>query len=183
MAKDADATRSLTDYTVSVADVGATMPADTSAALVGFTEIGLVSDDGITRGRTGDVTELFDAAGRKVRTFRAKQARTFKFVALEDNATVRELEEPGATVDTTDPTMTKYTVKDAAPARKAFVIEAVDNVNGADVVRRFLVAEGEVVPTADSTLVDASVELREFTVTTIKQSDGTHYVELVDVVA
>ena len=177
MAKDAEKTRSLVGYTVSVADVGSTLPTDNTSALpVAFTEIGYISDGGFTRGRTGDVTELFDAAGAKVRTFRSKTARTFKFVALEDNDTRRALEEPGMTSSTSGG-MTSRTVKDASPARKVVVLTLEDTtVNGDPYVDRIVIPVGEFVP-GDAVRVDGEVEGVEFTVTTIKQSDGTHYYE------
>ncbi len=185
MAKEAANTRSLVDYVVSVAPVGSTLPTDATSALdAAFDEVGLVSDSGFTRGRTENVTEVFDAAGRKVRTFRSQSARTFTFTTLEDNETVRTLTEPGALVDTTDPTETSYTVHDAPPARRAVVLEFDDtNTAGDAITRRVVIEEAEVVPSGQPVLVDGQIEGQEFTVSTMKNAAGVHYVEYVTVAA
>lgn len=175
MAKDVENTRSLVGYTVSVAPVGTTLPTDNTSALnSAFVEIGYIGDSGINRGREGDDTPVYDAAGTKVRTFRARQARTFTFTALEDTATRRALEEPGADVSTVG-AMSVEDVKDAAPARKAMVLTLEDTTpNGDDHVTRIVIPEAEIVP-GEAVRVDGQVEGIEFTCSTVKQSTGTHY--------
>lgn len=164
----------LTDYEVSVAPVGSTLPTDLDTALdAAFDPFGLVSEDGIVRGRSADVTELRDAAGGLVRTFRANDARTWTITALNNNAVVRALEEPGADEVDAAGVITR-TVKDAAPAKRAVVFELTDG----DYVRRVVVPEAEITPTDVGAAGQDSVETVTFEVKTIKQADGTHYIEL-----
>lgn len=179
MAKNAAKTRSLVGYTVAVGPTGTTLPTDTTTALdAALVDVGYVSSDGFTKGRQENVSEVFDAAGTLVRTFRSQASRTFTFTALESNATVKALEEPGATV-TVGTGITTRVIKDAPPARKAMVLELEDtDTDGLSITTRIAIPEAEITPTGEPVWVDGQIVGYQFQAKTIKQSDGTHYTEI-----
>lgn len=81
-----------------IGPAGDSGPADLSTAWGnGWNAVGLLDGaEGITEGRDGDTSEHYAWGGVLYRRTSSKHKRTFKFVALEDNATTFRLVNPGS---------------------------------------------------------------------------------------
>src|SRR5829696_4068955 len=105
MAKDLENARVYGDIdsAVWVGPKGSTMPTSpTAAPAVAFTELGWLGEDGIAEAREVDAEKKRAwQGGVTIRTVRSTDARTFKFVCLETNATTVSLTRPGSTPTTT----------------------------------------------------------------------------------
>lgn len=161
---------------VYTADVGTTAPTDVAAAWgAGWEPLGLLSEDGMTEGREEDSTDLYAWGGVLVRTIRSRHKRTLTVTALESNATVFGLVNPGSTVTTTDGLTTReIRIPERDP--RAFGVELRDG----DIVKRRLVPRGEVVAVGEVTASDSAMEMFELTINIYPDSDGVLYIELTD---
>lgn len=88
-----------TDADVLIAPTGSTVPTDvTTAWNAAWKVVGLLDGaEGFTETRDEDTNETYAWGGLLVKKSRSKHKRTFKFVALEDNATVFALINPNST--------------------------------------------------------------------------------------
>lgn len=100
-----------TSYAVWTAPLGTAVPAlGVSPATVGFYEVGLLSDNGITEGHNVNESKIYDLAGSLVRIARNQEERPFTFECLEENAVSLGLRYPGSTVTSTGATAEVQTV-------------------------------------------------------------------------
>jgi len=180
MAGDTANPRVWAEADVYVAPVGTTAPVNVTTALAaGWEPIGLIGDEGITLGREQDTDDKFAYGGILVRTVRSKFKRTFTVVALEDNATVFGLLNPGSTATTsagpTPPagtTTRQVNIPNVAPV--AMVLELVDGTN----IKRLVIPRCEVSEVADTTISDVELAGTEFTVTVYPSAAGLFYTEV-----
>lgn len=160
---------------VFVGDVGATAPADVTTEInaADFSDLGLLSEDGMTIARSDDIQSHFAWGGILVRKTRSKHERTIKVIALEDNDVVFNLVNPGSTSETVgDLTTREYHTP--TTDRRSFVIERIDG----DIVSRLHVADGEILEVGDEESSDSGISTRELTITVYPASDGLLYTEL-----
>jgi hypothetical protein len=176
MAGDTDNPRIWLGADVYVGAVGSTAPTDTTTALdAAFKALGLLSEDGMTEKRDQSSDDYYAWGGVLVRTVRSKFKRTFVVTALEDNATVFALVNPGSTAATATGTTTR-TVKNPTVNPQAFVFEMRDG----DVTRRIVVPKGEVTEVGDVKYSDSDITGFELTITVYPASDGTLYKDITD---
>lgn len=111
MAKSANNVRAYGDTSVVVGPVGYGFPTDpTTVYSAGVTEVGWLSEDGITETFNRDKKDVKANGGKVVRVIRTADGRTFKFQCLEQNAVVMGLIRPGSTPITTAGTAEVQTV-------------------------------------------------------------------------
>lgn len=164
------------DATVSVGPVGTTAPTDIATPLnAAFDDIGLLSEDGMTESQDQEVTKHYAWGGILVRTTRSKHNRQIKVTALEDNALVFGLVNPGSTVATATGITTR-TVHVPGPNKKAWVIETVDG----DFTRRRCIPTGEVIEVGEIKSSDSEMSMVELTIDIYPDSDGVLYLDVTD---
>lgn len=151
------------DSAVWVAPLGSTMPTTpTAAPAAPFAEAGWISEDGVPVAREADNTSFPAWQGGKIvrRKFTSRED-TFKFTALEENAVVLGLYEPGATITTTTG-VTKIVPADGLSSDpRAFIVDFVDG----DVHKRYNVIRGEVTSFGEVPHQNGEMTAYEFTVT------------------
>lgn len=100
------------DYAVWTAPFGTPLPTQLPPASPGaaYSEVGLLSSNGITEGRSINETKIFDMAGSLIRIARNQEERPFTFEALENNLVVAGLRYPGSVGVTTGATAEVETV-------------------------------------------------------------------------
>lgn len=180
MAKNASNIRVFGDITsaVYVGNKGTTAPVDaTSAPGVGFTEVGWISDAGVTETRDmkSDQKRAWQG-GALVRTVRSGDARRFKFTCWETNKTVLGLTRPGSTVTTTTG-LTHTLVNSYVGADvRAWIIDQVDGA----VHNRKIIPTGEVTAIADIKGTNGDIVAYDLTVEAYPDSNGTLYEEYCD---
>lgn len=180
MVKNTDNVRVYGDITsaVYVGNKGTTPPTDPTAAPgVGFTELGWLSDDGLTEVRdvSSDQKRAWQG-GALVRTVRSSDTRRFKFVAWETTKTTLGLMRPGSTPTTTTGITTTAVKAFTGSDQRAWII---DQRDGAINVRK-VVANGEVVEVGDIKSSNGDVVAYEMTVECYPAADGTLYIEYSD---
>lgn len=162
--------------TVYHAPLATTGPTDTTTALAAaWKDIGLLSDDGMTESRDQDSSDKFAYGGQLVRSTRSKFKRTFEVTAIEDNAEVWQLLNPGSTAVTATGITTR-TVKAPTPDPQAWVFELIDG----DVTKRLYIPRGEITEVGDRNIDDDELQAFPFTVTVYPAADGTFYKEITD---
>lgn len=181
MAKVITNARAYSDGGVWVTAVGVTnptFPADPTAPYgVGFTELGWLSDNGLTEAHSVQTTQKFAWQGSAlIRTIKSQDLRTFKFQCYEENAPVLGLTRPGSVKTTTTGITTTQVKPFTGQDRRGWGIDFIDG----SVHRRVLIGVGEAELTAD--LVDVATDLKvyEFTVTCYPDTNGNTYVEISD---
>lgn len=141
-----------------------------------FESLGLTSEDGITEGREQEVTDHYAHGGILVRTTKSKHKRTFEVMALEDNAVVFGLANPGSEAET-DAGVTTRTVKiPNQPDPRTFGMELVDG----EVTCRRVIPRGEVTEVGETVLVDNAIAMVPLTITVYPDADGVLYYEITD---
>ncbi len=162
---------------VYVAPTDAVAPTDVASALDSdFEALGLLSaDDGLTESREETITDHHAWGGILVRTTRSKHMRTFTVTALEDNAVLFDLLNPGSEVSTDGDTTTR-TVKTPTTARKSFVIETHDG----DITRRRYIPTGEAFPDGDVQANEEGIETRGVLIKVYPDSDGVLFHDITD---
>jgi hypothetical protein len=102
IAGDRTNVRSYDFIDVYTAASGTTLPTDVTTALSpGFTPVGLLSEDELTRAMNMDRNELRSLGGRLVRVKRTGETRQFTWTCLENTDKVFKLANPGSTSATT----------------------------------------------------------------------------------
>lgn len=175
MAGEIENARIWIDGDVYVGPTDAPAPTDVDTPLdADFEALGLLSEDGTTESRTEDRTDhwAWGGGGTLVRTTRSKHKRTIKVIALEDNAVVFGLTDPGSDVDTAGGVTTR-TVRPPEPDPRSFVYETTDG----DVVRRRYIPRGEVSEVADVVDSDSAISQKELTIT-VYPVDGVLYQDI-----
>lgn len=175
MAGDVSNPRIWVNADVYVAPVGTTAPTDlTTAWAAGWEPLGLLSEDGLTESREEESTDHYAWGGILVRTTRSKHKRTFTVTALEDNAAVFGVVNPGSTAVTATGVTTR-TVKVPTPDVRAFGFEFLDG----DIVKRRIIPRGEVVAVGDVTFLDNELAAYELTIN-VYPVNGVLYTDLTD---
>jgi hypothetical protein len=174
MAGDTANPRVWVNADVFVGPVGTPGPTDTITALdAAFDPLGLLSEDGLTESRADNVTNHYAHGGILVRTTRSQHERTFKVTALEDNATVWALVNPGSTKSSSAGT-TVRTVVIPQPSPQAFVIELHDG----NIIKRRHIPKAEVTEVGDQTISDNELAMYELTIKVYPGADGTLYYDV-----
>jgi len=163
MAKDLANVRIYGDESsgVHVAAKGTTAPVDL-ATPTGFTEVGWLSEDGVDLDRNED-SATFNAwqGGKVVRKKTTSVDDTFKFQALEENATTVGLfykgQAPVVTGGVAKITVTNQILSD----ERAWVVDFVDGA----VTKRLVIPNGEVTGRASVPHKNTDMSIYEFTVT------------------
>jgi hypothetical protein len=159
---------------VYTAALGTTAPTDVTTAWSGsWSALGLLSEDGMTETRDMTVTDYFAWGGGMIRTTRSKFKRTLKIKALEDNATVWGLVNPGSTKSASGGVTTR-SVKIQQPDKRAFGIETKDG----SITRRIVVPQGEIIEVGPVTSADSSIAMYELPIHVYADAAGLYYTEL-----
>ncbi|WNO26033.1 major tail protein [Arthrobacter phage Wildwest] len=153
-------------------------PTDTTTAWgVDWDAVGLLDgEDGITEAREGDSSEHYAWGGILYRRTNSKHKRTFKFVALEDNAVTFGLVNPGSTRTTVGGVRTAKIKAPLAGVRFSVGFEVRD---GEKVKRRFA-KHAEVVEVAEIKESETEPTVYEITVVVFPEADETLYTVVED---
>lgn len=170
MSLNANAVRVAITGAAYVAPPGTTMPTDSEAVWpTGVTDVGWISDDGITESNSSDTTEIKGwQGGQTVRKVISSSEMTFKFTCIETSKTVLELYHKGSKVITTDG-KSVLAIKAPGPDRRMFGFDVIDG----DSHVRIVVPDGEVTETGDITYKSDEAIAYELTVTAYPGPDGT----------
>lgn len=160
-------------YTAPYQTAAPTSP--TSSLNAAFEALGLLSEDGMTEAQENETSDHYAWGGVLVRTTRSKHKRTFVVTALEDNAIVFNLVNPGSPTFNSGGVTTR-TVKVPQPNPRAFVIDRHDGTTDS----RIYIPRGEVTDVGDITSSDSEMSMYELTITVYPSSDGTLYREFTD---
>jgi hypothetical protein len=161
---------------VYVAPVGTTAPTDTTAAFSAtWKALGLLSEDGLTEGNANTTNTFFAWGGILIRNVKSKHVRTFKVMALEDNATLFTLINPGSSETLSAGVMTR-TVKVPAVNPQAFALEFKDG----SITKRILIPRGEITDVGDTKYSDTAIASHELTITVYPTAAGVLFSELTD---
>ena len=146
---------------VSVGPTTAAAPTGTASALTGFTDLGLVSEDGVTETRdrsTDDIKEW--QGGATIRTVVTEGTLSYKLTLLETSkATVEAFY--GVTSVQAASEGNLVIIPTATGGRKSWVIDVVD---GGELLRCY-VPEGEVTEVGDKVYVNGDAIGYEITIT------------------
>ncbi|MEW2034903.1 hypothetical protein AB0901_30930 [Streptomyces roseifaciens] len=146
------------------------LPTDaTSPWDAAFTDIGWISDDGITESNSTDASEIKGwQGGQTVRKVISSSEMSFKFTAIETSKTVLELYHKGSKV-TTASGKSVLTIKAPGPDRRSFGFDVIDGNSHI----RIVIPDGEVTETGDVTYKGDEAVVYELTITAYPGSDGT----------
>lgn len=172
MAVDITKLRAYTDGAVYTHAVGAsiTAPTDASTALdIDFTEIGAVSEDGITESTSQDRTDVFIWQGATLaRRIPGQFSKTFTFAAAETSIFNLKLMYPGSTVATTGE---GASVAEKAPATdiRAWVLHGTD---GSTRKQRIYLPQAEITERGDVVWSSGEITVYEFTLSAYVDTNG-----------
>ncbi|MGW8975134.1 phage tail tube protein [Streptomyces platensis] len=134
-----------------------------------FTDIGWISDDGITESNSSDTTEIKGwQGGQTVRKVISSSEMTFQFTAIETSKTVLELYHKGSKVVTTAG-KSVLAIKAPGPDRRIFGFDVIDG----NAHIRIVIPDGEVTETGDITYKGDEAVAYELTITAYPGPDGT----------
>lgn len=155
---------------ISVAPKGTTLPTDATTALAeAFSNLGYVSEDGLTRGITRDSEAIKAWGGDTVLTTQTDFAETFKFTLIEVlNVDVKKVVFGDTNVTGTLSAGITAKVNSAELPEKVYAIDMVQN--GA--VSRIVVPAGKVTEISDIVYADGEPIGYEVTVTALPDSAG-----------
>jgi hypothetical protein len=145
MALDSTKVRVAVSGAVSIGAVGAAAPTGTGTALTGLTDLGYISEDGVTetRDRSTNTIKAWQG-GALVRTVVTDGTLTYKFKLLETKKETVELYY-GTTVTSSATEGNFVIVPTSTGGRRAFVLDVVD---GAELIRTY-VPQGEITEVGD----------------------------------
>lgn len=145
-----------------VGATSATAPTAIDSATTGFTDLGLLGEDGITESHDGNVEKLRAwQAGQVVRTVRTDGSVTFSFLALETSETVVELAY-GTTVTSGAYLIDMETTRD----HHSFILDVLDG----DESERVYIADGEVIELGDVVRVNNQIKGYPITIEAYKHA-------------
>lgn len=139
----------------------ATAPTGTASALTGFTEVGYISEDGITEARERSVENRRAwQNGEVVRTLSTEGNLTYTFTMIETNlATIETYYGVEVTQSATEG---EFVINPTATGgRKQFVITVID---GSEIERHFI-PQGEITEVGEKVIVNGDVIGYEVTLT------------------
>lgn len=173
MSGDAANTNLWTGADVFLAPLGSNGPTDLSTPWgADWSFIGLLDgDQGIVEARAQTESEFYSWGSLLYRRTVTKQKRTFKFYALEDNATTFALANPGSTRTSTGGVRTGTVKVPLAGHQYAMGFELRDG----DKVKRRIAAKIEVTTVADIKESESNPSVFEFTVLAYPDSTGALY--------
>lgn len=175
MAGDVDNPRIWEGADVYVADVGTSAPTGVEDSWpAGWDALGLLSEDGATMGREQEVKDHYAWGGILVRTSKKKHKRTIKVTALEDNATLFDLVNPGSDVATVGDVTTRTVNVPSGQDIRAFGLQIADG----DIITRIIIPRGEVVEVADVTVGPEEMAAKELTINIFADDDSKWYDEI-----
>lgn len=150
------------DSAVWVADHGTTMPTTLAVPESPFAEAGWISEDGVPLAREADSASFPAWQGGKIvrRKFTSRED-TFTFTALEENAVVLGLFEPGAEITTTTGVTKIVPAQGLSADPRCFVLDFHDGT----VHKRYNVISGEVTGFGEVPHQNSEMTAFEFTVT------------------
>lgn len=132
------------------APIGTTLPTSATATLTGFTEIGLISHDGIVWSRSENVNTHRDWADKVICTDSSERTETAKITYVETNKTVLE-EYNGNATGSAD---SFYSDGDGDHTAYVYVF---DSVIGDDMIRRTVCPNGKVTTVDDQTVAPGNL--------------------------
>lgn len=158
---------------VHISDLPATLPTDATTALTGFTNLGYISEDGMTMAVTRDSEVIKAWGGDTVMTSQTEFEETFTFTlieALSDSVRKTVFGDSNVSGDLATG-LTTIGNSQELPAH-AWAIELV--YNGA--TSRIVIPYGKVSEVGDTTYVDGEPVGYEITVTALPDTNGNcHY--------
>lgn len=172
MAGDAKNTALWQGADVYIAPEGTAGPNDvTSAWGADWKLVGLLDgEEGFTEGRDQDTAEHYAWGGILYKRTTSKHKRSFKFVALEDNAVTFGLVNPGST-RTSSNGVRRGTIK--VPTRARFALG--QEIRDGDKIKRRIVAHAEVSEVGEIKESESEPTVYEITVLVFPTADGTLY--------
>lgn len=139
-----------------------------------WSPVGLLDGEaGFAEARQEESNEIYAWGGLLVKKTKSKHKRTIKFVALEDNATVFDLLNPGSVRATVDGVTTSVV---AVPNIAEFAI-GFETVDGTFVKRR-VIKRATVESVGEVSESEAGLTVYEITVAIYPETDGTLYTEI-----
>jgi len=163
--------------TVYVAPVGTTAPLDvTTPWAAPWEDIGLLSDDGIEDNFEASTTDHRSWGGDLVRTTRNEFKASLKVLALEDNAIVWAIANPGSTAETDETGLTTRTRKTPTRNPLAFGLETRDG----DITQRRVIPTGEVFREGTQSMASSEMMQTELNIVVYPDSDGVYDITITD---
>ena len=164
---DSSKVRAAVTGAVSIGDSGAAPPSGTAGALTGFTDLGLISDAGVTETRDRSTNEIRAwQGGALVRTMVTSGSLTYKFVCLETSKDTVEMFY-GTTVTTASGDGTYTITPTETGGRRAYVIDVID---GDELIRTYI-PQGEVTEVGDLVYVNSDPVGFEVTLSAYADAD------------
>ena len=161
MALDSSKVRAAVSGAVSVGPTTATAPTGTGGALTGFTDLGYISDAGVTEARERSTNEIRAwQGGALVRTLITSGSLTYHFIMLETKLETVKLFYGVATVTSTVTDGNFLIVPTATGGRQSFVLDVID---GAELIRTY-VPQGELTEVGDRVYVNSEAIGYEVTI-------------------
>lgn len=166
MALDSSKVRAAVSGAVSLGPTTAAAPTGTGGALTGFTDLGYVSDAGVTEARSRDTNDIHAwQGGALVRTLITSGALTYNFVMIETKKETVQLFY-GALVTPGAQDGSFLVIPTNTGGRQSFVIDVVD---GAELIRTYI-PQGEVTEVGDHVYVNSDPVGYEVTITAYPDS-------------
>ncbi|PPG39468.1 hypothetical protein [Pseudoclavibacter sp. RFBA6] len=173
MAGNPKATQLWQGADVYIAPLGTAGPSDLTASwAAAWKAVGLLDgEEGMTEAREAETGEHYAWGGVLYRRTSSKHKRTFKFIALEDNAVTFGLVNPGSTRTSTAGVRTSKVKNPLAGVQFAIGHNLVDGTK----VKRRIAKTAEVVEVGEIKESETEPTVYEITVVVFPESDGTLY--------
>lgn len=154
----------------------ADVPTDATSALVGFTGLGYVSEDGLTNSTETDTESIQAWGGDTVLTVRTSRTETFAWTFIETNADV--LAEVYGPDNVSGDLVSGLTVihNNKELPRRAYVFEILMTD---DRVKRIVVPNGQITEVGDVVYTDGEAIGYEVTLSTYPDADGNTVYEYI----
>ena len=155
-------------------EAGATVPTSASAALTGFSCVGYIGEDGVTKAVERESEDIKDWGGEVIKTVQTDYSATYQFVMTEAlNETALKAFYGDDNVTVSDDTITIKGNSSELPIR-AWVIDAITDEGKA---YREVIPKGKISDTGDISYKKDEAAAYDITVTALPDSDGqTHYI-------
>jgi hypothetical protein len=151
MALDSNNVRSAPSGAVSLGAVGADAPTGAVGALTGFTDLGFISDAGVTESRARNTNEINAwQGGTLVRTMVTSGSLTYHFVLIETKKETVQLFY-GSPVTAGEDDGSVIILPTSTGGRQAFVLDVVDGIY----LTRTYIPQGEVTEVGDLVYVNS----------------------------